>query len=35
VDSTKIAVRLGVKATPVDQALAETLAAYRRGTASA
>jgi hypothetical protein len=29
VDSKKIATRLGVKATPLDQALTETLAAYR------
>ena len=30
VDSTKIADALGAKATPVDQALADTLATYRR-----
>jgi len=29
VDSTKIATRLGVHATPVQDALAETLASYR------
>jgi nucleoside-diphosphate-sugar epimerase len=29
VDSKKIATRLGVKATPLDQALTETLTAYR------
>lgn len=31
VDSTKIATRLGVPATPLDQAVAQTLEAYRRG----
>jgi nucleoside-diphosphate-sugar epimerase len=39
VDSSKIATNLGVHATPIDQALADTLATYqtrdRRGTASA
>jgi nucleoside-diphosphate-sugar epimerase len=29
VDSTKMATKLGVHATPVDQALAETLDTYR------
>ncbi len=29
VDSSKIATKLGVQATPLDQALAETLASYR------
>jgi len=29
VDSTKIATRLGARATPTEQALSETLAAYR------
>ena len=29
VDSSKIATRLGVKATPLDQALTETLTTYR------
>lgn len=31
VDSSKIASRLGVQATPIDQALANTLAEYRHG----
>ena len=34
VDSTKIT-RLGLRATPVEQALADTLAAYRPATAPA
>ena len=29
VDSSKIATKLGVQATPTDQALADTLATYR------
>ncbi len=32
VDSSKITVKLGVQATPVEQALADTLAAYRHAT---
>jgi hypothetical protein len=31
VDSSKIASKLGLVATPIEQALAETLATYRRG----
>ena len=31
VDSSKIADKLGVEATPVEQALADTLRAYRHG----
>jgi hypothetical protein len=31
VDSSKIASRLGVRATPLDEALAGTLAGYRPG----
>ena len=31
VDSTKIATRLGVRATPVEQALSDTLESYRAG----
>ena len=30
VDSSKIATKLGVQATPIGQALADTLASYRR-----
>ena len=29
VDSTKIATKLGVHATPIDEALADTLTSYR------
>jgi nucleoside-diphosphate-sugar epimerase len=35
VDSSKIAARLGVKATPLDQALTETLNTYRTATLKA
>ena len=31
VDSSKITNKLGVHATPIDQALADTLATYRPG----
>ncbi|HYN73383.1 MAG TPA: hypothetical protein VES60_12860, partial [Nakamurella sp.] len=31
VDSTKIATRLGVRATPIEQALSDTLESYRAG----
>jgi len=31
VDSTKIATKLNVHATPLDQALADTVASYRTG----
>ena len=31
VDSSKITTKLGVHATPIDQALADTLATYRDG----
>jgi hypothetical protein len=31
VDSSKISARLGLKATPVEQALADTLTSYRHG----
>jgi nucleoside-diphosphate-sugar epimerase len=31
VDSSKIATGLGVQATPIDQALADTIATYRHG----
>jgi nucleoside-diphosphate-sugar epimerase len=30
VDSSRIATRLGVRATPIDRALADTMAGYRR-----
>ena len=35
VDSTKIATKLDVHATPLDQALADTLASYRTKTSQA
>lgn len=35
VDSSKITTRLGVKATPLDQALTQTLNTYRSATISA
>jgi formaldehyde-activating enzyme involved in methanogenesis len=31
VDSTKMTTQLGVRATPIEQALADTLATYRHG----
>ena len=34
VDSSKITTRLGITATPIDQAIAETLRSYRQGQAS-